>query len=88
MDNRDRFLVLKDKTIPIDSLGGNSSAVVKMFNRINLPTIFNAGTAGTVSDITSGAIYLLAIGESATGAGSPTTVPFIEFQSRIRYDDS
>lgn len=87
MDNRDRFVVLRDKQYAIDQSGGNQSAQVKLYKRLMIPTIYNAGVAGTVADITSGSIYLLLIGESA-GATVPTNQPIIDFTNRIRYDDS
>lgn len=85
MDNRDRFVVLLDKQYAIDQSGGNESCQVKVYKKINLTTVFNAGTAGTVADITSGSIYLLAISDAPFASD---TVPAIGFYSRIRYDDS
>lgn len=87
MDNRDRFVVLADKVMPIDQSGGHESAQVKLYKKCNLATIFNAGTAGTIADITSGSIYLLIMSE--TGGGPlPDNLPLLTFTSRIRYDDS
>lgn len=87
MDNRDRFVVLADKQYAIDQSGGNESAQIKMYKKCNLTTIFNAGTAGTIADITSGSIYLLWICENANAADE-TTSPDFRLYSRIRYDDS
>jgi len=86
MDNRDRFVVISDKQYAIDQSGGHQSGQIKMYKKLNLTTVFNAGTAGTVADITSGAIYLLHIASSAVSA--PTNNPVFTHYNRIRYDDS
>lgn len=49
----------------------------------NLLTEFNAGAAGTVADITSGAVYLFAIGKWGAGAGNWAC----DFCSRVRFCD-
>lgn len=87
MDNRDRFVVLADKQYAIDQSGGHQSAQLKMYKKINLTTIFNAGTAGDVSDITSGSIFLVVINEQAS-VSVATNNPIISFSNRIRFDDS
>jgi len=86
MDNRDRFVVLADRQIAMDQSGGHPAAQIKMYKKINLPTIFNAGTAGTIADITSGSIYLVLISDSVLA--SPTQLPDVNWTSRFRYDDS
>jgi len=87
MDNRERFTVLANKSIPIDQSGGHQSGKVSVYKRLNLPTFFNAGTAGTVADITSGSVYLLLIAEQSLVA-PPTLDPITTWYSRIRYDDA
>ena len=74
MDNRDRFLVLADREFAIDQSGGNQSVTFKLYKKVNLPVIFNAGTAGTVADITTGSVYLLLINEQAEALNA-TNVP-------------
>lgn len=87
MDNRERFLVLANKSVPIDQNGGHQSGKINVYKRMNLPVVFNNGTAGTVADITSGSVYLLLIAEQAL-VGAPTTDPISTWYSRIRYDDA
>jgi len=87
MDNRDRFSVIMNKSVPIDQNGGHQSGKINVYKKLNFPTIFNAGTAGTVADITSGSIYMLLIGEQSLVA-APTVDPITTWYSRIRYDDS
>lgn len=87
MDNRERFLVLYDRQFALDQFGGNPSAQVKMYKKLNLTTVFNAGTAGTVADITSGAVYVVFINENSYVTTS-TNSPIIRWYSRIRYEDA
>lgn len=87
MDNRDRFVVISDKQFAIDQAGGHQSASCKFFKKLNLQTIFNAGTAGTVADISTGSVYLLLISDDTGSIGS-TNQPQISYYNRIRYDDS
>lgn len=87
MDNRDRFLVIYDRQFALDQAGGNQSSQLKMYKRLNLTTVFNAGTAGTVADITSGSLYIVFIGENGYTA-NPTNPPFATWYSRIRYEDA
>ena len=88
MNNRDRFLVLFNRTAAIDQSGGNQSSKIELYKKMNLNTIFNAGTAGTIADITTGSIYLLTMAENANNLVTPTNFPITTFYSRIRYDDS
>lgn len=90
MDNRDRFRVLHDSSHPLDQTAWSSSSVrfMKVFKKLNVTTIYNNGTAGTVADITSGSIYLLTIAEQAGAGTAPTVFPRYDFVSRLRYDDA
>lgn len=90
MDNRDRFKVLYDQGVPISQAPTSSSdcRFMKIYKKLNVTTIFNNGTAGTVADITSGSIYLLSICEQAGAGAAPTTTPRYDFISRLRYDDA
>lgn len=87
MNNRDRFVVLYNKLHAIDQAGGHQSAYVEFYKKISLSTIFNAGVAGTVADITTGSIYLVVLGANGEAA-VPTNNPGLYFYSRLRYDDS
>ena len=88
LDNRDRYTVLCDKQYAMDQSGGHQSVQVKMYKRINLQTVFNAGTAGTIGDINTGSLYLLVTQANGNAAVTPTNVPVINFYSRIRYEDA
>lgn len=83
LSNRDRFTVLLDKiTAPIGTQN-NFCIGGKKFKRFSLETIFNAGAAGTIGDITSGSVYLFVAqaGNIITGNAQ------FNFRTRIRYTD-
>lgn len=90
MDNRDRFKVLFDQGVPMDQTAGSSSSTrfIKLFKKMNITTIYNNGTAGTVADITSGSIYLLSMAEQAGAGTAPGAFPRYDFITRLRYDDA
>lgn len=60
MDNRDRYLVLRDRVLkvspPLDT-DGTYNLVDDV--PLNLFTTYNSGNTGTVTDIASGALYLI-----------------------------
>jgi len=78
LDNRDRFEIIRDKTFSFsftDAASGFSSSPgnyeINEFIRLqDRPTIFNAGTAGTVGDIQSGSLYIFWISTQANATGS------------------
>lgn len=84
LNNRKRFKILMDKTVYLNAAGETDSGTFYDFYRkLRHPVEFNAGNAGIVSDIQSGAIYLIAIGSATAG----NTAGNILFSSRIRFTD-
>jgi len=91
LNNRDRFQIIKDKQWSLDAwslnetvgqfmgLSGRCAYPVKIYKKLNLETIYNA-SAGSIADITSGALWLVTIGNTADGGNFSLT-------SRVRYDD-
>lgn len=75
LNNRDRFLTIIDE-ITENAGTGDSCIAGTITRKIGLETIFNAGTAGTVADITSGSIHVFICGTGSTGA--------VDFDMRIR----
>lgn len=76
LNNRDRFRVLADETFafgPMKIFGttagfaDNQSELVERFIRLRHETIYNAGNAGTIGDINSGALYMFWIGDQIAG---------------------
>lgn len=93
LNNRDRFTVLKDKMFVFDpysrvaatDLGNWNQTVhqIKFFKKLNLETVYNAGTAGTVADINTGSIIVVSVGTLPNGTGDVNCV----LQARMRFKD-
>lgn len=97
LNNRDRFRILADKMYVLDPYVNVTTATqaqaslvnqirtVKVFKKINIETIFNGTNGGTFADITSGAIYMLWIGNVAAGANTDANAILTV---RVRFIDS
>lgn len=83
LSNRDRFVTLIDEITPIISMTGDATVAGVCYKKLNLETMFNSGSAGTVGDITSGSIYLLYV---QTG-GLATAAVNLNVRARVRYTD-
>jgi len=97
LDNRDRFKILLDKQWVFDPLYFNNNATFalasasrqqvafKKYKKLGVETIFNSGSAGTIADITSGALYMFWVGnQSAIGGIDNNAV----LSTRVRFDDN
>lgn len=97
LNNRDRFKILRDKIFPMGPVffsdtatqsyitGENMCKSFKLFKRLQgIETIFNTGSAGTIADISSGALFSLWIGSVAAGTNDCVAVQ----TSRVRFDDA
>lgn len=85
LENRKRFKILYDRTFTLNASGEAGSFVTRRFyRRLRHPVTFNSGAAGTVADIVTGSVYLVAIGSQVAGP----TAGFVSFSSRIRYSDN
>jgi len=83
ISNRDRFVTLVDQVIPTIGTGTEFAKSHVVYKKINLPVQFNAGTAGTIADVTSGSVYI-----TFAQSGSITTAgPLITYYARVRYSD-
>lgn len=66
LNNRKRFKILLDRRYAMSPTGASNSAIVDSFYlKKFITTQYNAGTAGTVADISSNSIYLLATSDEA-----------------------
>jgi hypothetical protein len=83
LSNRDRFITISDYITPPVSVQGEFAIAGTIFKNLNLETVFNTGTAGTVGDITTGSIYLFV---AQVGSITIATGDFFA-RSRIRYTD-
>jgi len=83
LSNRDRFVTLVDEvTAPISAAGEQATCGI-VYKVLNLEQMFNAGSAGTIADITMGSIYLFVAQSGNIAGGAPT----IAYKTRIRYTD-
>ena len=83
LSNRDRFVVLVDHVTDAVETNANYLVAFTIYKKLNLETMFNAGTAGTIADITSGSLYVLA----AQNGDAAIAAPVVTWYSRIRYSD-
>lgn len=91
ISNKARFWVLWDSGL-ITTAGNTTAGQItdsgvkglEFYKRINIPVQYNAGTAGTVGDIQTNALYFVAIGSQASGTGDQILTGNV----RVRYDDS
>ena len=84
LNNRDRFVILHDFMSEPISTGGHYSCSFKFYKKLNLETMFNSGNAGTVGDITSGALWLFVGQNGSIGTANPTLV----LRTRVRFLDA
>lgn len=84
LSNSRRFKTLFDEVIPCIGTAGPQSVDIKRYIKMNMNTEFNTGSAGTVGDIQTGSVYVLAYCAGALITASPTH----SFYSRIRFQDN
>jgi len=82
ISNNERFVTLADREVEIGT-AGPQIATLDFYKRLGLEENFNAGVAGTIADITSGAIYVL-FGDDGRIA---TAQPQFNGYFRVRYTD-
>lgn len=88
LSNRDRFRIMMDKIILLQTNGGTTSGTadrkyLMKYKKCNLLTTYG-GTGATVGAIISGAIYLLAVSQFTLPS---TNAPTIITETRIRFLD-
>jgi len=83
LSNRDRFVTLSDVITEPISAGNNFSVSDVIYKKLNLETMYNAGSAGTIGDITSGSIYLFQSQNAHITTASGTFLA----NCRVRYTD-
>lgn len=83
LSNRDRFVTIFDHITQPISIQNNYSVADTLYKKLNLETMFNTGSAGTIADITSGSVYLLTSQDGSIGTANAS----IQLYTRIRFDD-
>jgi len=84
LDNRDRFEVIRDKTWSFnygESSNGYSPCpgsyeITEYIRLSDRPTVYNAGTAGTVGDIQSGSLYVFWFCDQAAVTGASVDISY------------
>ena len=94
-DFRRRFTIIKDKQFTFECVNyysatkdlqwQNSVYDIKMFERINMETIFKGTNFGDIRDIASGALYMLYIGSNTHTVVNP--VVQLNASYRCRFED-
>jgi len=84
ISNRDRFVTLCDQVMDPIGTSGDFARSLVVYKKLNLPVQFNAGTAGTIGDITSGSIYIT----FSQAGGIGTAGPSVTYYARVRYSDN
>lgn len=62
LNNKDRFMIIYDKKVTLNSCGGQSTLFFKKHKKMNLETQFT-GPTGAMNQIQTGAFFLLAFGD-------------------------
>lgn len=95
LNNRDRFRILRDEVFVFDPYFNVTTATqaqaavtntykeVNCYKKLNLESIYNAGNAGTIGDIQSGALYMFWIGSVPAGAADSNA----NVSTRVRFLD-
>lgn len=84
LDNSRRFVTLMDKVFSCSTVGGaNQDDHFEFYKKVNLPVEYNAGSAGTVGDIQSGSLHMIAW----NAAGFLVAAPAGSITVRVRYSD-
>lgn len=86
LSNSLRFSVIADQDYEIydRTNGGDVDRSINIYRKLDLPVHYNSGDAGTVADITTGALYLIGLTNAAIGDTDST----MQVQARVRYTDA
>lgn len=81
LDNRERFKILAEKQFTMVKGTETERAFIKIYKKIKLPTVYDAGTTGGGS-ISTGSIYLCVFGRQNDVAST------YDFYGRVRFIDN
>lgn len=97
LNNRERFQIIADKQYSFDpyhfsntatqsyASTTNQTRVIKLFKTLkDTSVVFNATNGGTVADITSGALYMMTIGNIVAGTNNDGN---FNVTTRVRFTD-
>lgn len=86
--NKDRFIVLRDKKWvgignSVTPTSGKEAAPINFFLKLNHKMTFGTGGTGLIADINTGGLYLITVGDIASGTADAN----ISAGFRVRYVD-
>lgn len=84
LSNRDRFVTIADVMVDPISANGEFARSGVIYKKINLETMFNATSGGTIADITTGSMFII-VAQSGTIA---TTASTFLARTRVRFTDA
>lgn len=84
LSNRDRFVTIFDQMTDPISDQGPQAVELNLFKKINLETMWNAGTDALIGSIASGSIYIFAAQVNTIATASPV----LNVYARVRYADN
>lgn len=82
LNNVDRFKIITDKFYSF-GIVDNTAINIQKYKKLNLPVQYNAGAAGTIGDIQTGALYLVTYTNGNYSVAAPTGQAMI----RLRFLD-
>lgn len=80
LDYRKRYVILKDKRFTVNS--DYPEKIVDFYKRLDMKTIFDDSSTGTINDISSNSLYLYFVSDEVTNT------PAILYNSRLRFIDN
>lgn len=80
LDWRKRFVVLRKWIIKLNQ--DYPEQVRNLYKKIDMKTVYNDGNTGTVTDITTNALYLVHLSDE------PTNTPSVTLSTRLRFIDN
>lgn len=84
LDNRKRFKIIMDKTYALNASGEvGSGRLFKKYIKMTYNTQYNGGTAGTIADIESGALFIVLMGNKVAGITAGDT----SMECRVRFTE-
>jgi len=84
LNNTDRFYCLYDKVYNLDGAGGSTVLSDDVYRAINLPVLYKDTTVGDITDVQTGALWMVYAGMTAAGADDID----VQIQARVRFTDA
>lgn len=82
LNNRNRFVILKEWNIATDAVERDTSRVMKYYKNLDMKVTYDDSDTATIADIQNNSLYIV------TMSNETTNLPLIEGQARIRFLDN